>query len=155
MQNKQIPIPADVEPWLKNLIELKNRSEKTIKQIAEEKDLAEKSVQNVFYGKAKNPGVGLIRKIINSFGGHWSEIFDDTGAVIGGQDLAALEVQVAELTRELEVCQANLEILTIENKVLTDKIATIESEKNLLAIRLEYEQKLNAVHNYYNERNET
>ena len=152
--NKHITVPNGAEQWLINLIELKNRSDKSLKQIAESENLAEKSVVNVFTGKSKSPGVDLVRRIIHSLGGSWAEIFGESGAVIGGQDLATLETQNAELTHELDVCQANVEILTIENKVLSDKVAALENEKHLLALRLEYEQKLNAVHSYYTKKSE-
>ena len=68
---KPTPYPANAEQWLINLIDLKNKAEITVKQISEMENLAEKSVSNVFYGKSKNPGVDLIRRIIHALGGSW------------------------------------------------------------------------------------
>ncbi len=140
--SKQLSIPAGAEQWLINLIELKNRTDVTIRQIAEKENLAEKSVQNVFYGKAKNPGVDLVRRIVHALGGSWTEIFAETCAVIGSQDLASLQEENAEL----RVCIDGLKIdLEMERK----KNATLESEKNMLTVKLEYEQKINNLHDIY------
>ena len=140
--SKQLSIPAGAEQWLINLIELKNRTDITIRQIAERENLAEKSVQNVFYGKAKNPGVDLIRRIVHALGGSWTEIFAETCAVIGSQDLASLQEENADL----KVCIEGLKIdLEMERK----KNATLESEKNMLTVKLEYEQKINNLHDIY------
>lgn len=140
--SKQLSIPAGAEQWLINLIELKNRTDITIRQIAEKENLAEKSVQNVFYGKAKNPGVDLVRRIVHALGGSWTEIFAETCAVIGSQDLASLQGENAEL----RVCIDGLKIdLEMEKK----KNATLESENKMLTVKLEYEQKINNIHDIY------
>lgn len=73
--NKQINIPEGAEQWLINLIELKNKTGITVKQIAEMENVAEKSVSNVFSNKSKSPSVNLIRRIIHALGGSWREIF--------------------------------------------------------------------------------
>lgn len=151
--NRQISIPNGAEQWLINLIELYNRGEMTFRQISEKENLAEKSVSNVFLGKSKNPGVDLIRRIIHALGGTWAEIFGESGAVIGGQDLVSLQTQVAELTHELDVLKTNFNIVNLDNTVLKDKVTALENENKVLCLKLEYEEKLNAVHNFYNKLN--
>ena len=151
--SKQISIPAGAEQWLINLIELKNRVDMPFEQIAEKENLSEKSVSNVFKGKSKNPGVDLVRRIIHALGGHWHEIFAESGAVIGGQDLATLQAEVDRLSEELALIMSKLEISNIENGVLRDKVTALENENKLLRIKLEYEEKLNAVHSFYNKLN--
>ncbi len=151
--SKQISIPAGAEPWLINLIELKNRVDMPFDQIAEKENLSEKSVSNVFKGKSKNPGVDLIRRIIHALGGTWHEIFGESGAVIGGQDLATLQAEVDRLSEELDLLRSKIEISNIENGVLKDKITALENENKLLSVKLEYEAKLNAVHSFYNKLN--
>lgn len=151
--SRQISIPDGAEQWLVNLLELYNRGDMTFKQIAEKENLAEKSVSNVLLGKSKNPGVDLIRRIIHSLGGTWAEIFGETGAVIGDKDLVSLQTEVARLTHDLEVYETNLNITNLENSVLKDKVTTLENENKLLCLKLEYEEKLNAVHNFYNKLN--
>ena len=148
--NRQISIPDGAEQWLINLIELKNRTDMTFKQIAEKINTAEKSVSNVFLGKSKNPGVDLVRRIIGALGGSVSEIFGESGAVIGGQDLVALQKEVDRLTEEVARLTSSLNIANIDLAVQKDKVMALENENKLLCLKLEYEEKINAVHNYYN-----
>lgn len=151
--NRQISIPVGAEQWLINLIELYNRSDMTFKQIAEKENLAEKSVSNVLLGKSKSPGVDLIRRIIHALNGTWREIFGESDAVIGGQDLATLQAEVDRLTEEVALLTSSLNISNLENTVLKDKVMALENENKLLCLKLEYEEKLNAVHNFYNKLN--
>ena len=151
--NRQISIPDGAEPWLINLIELKNKVEKSYKQIAEEENLAEKSVCNVFLGKVKNPGVDLIRRIIHALGGHWSEIFGESGAVIGGQDLATLQAEVDRLTEEVTLLTSTLSIANSNLSDQRDKITALETENKILSLKLMYDEKIIAIHDFYNKIN--
>ena len=148
--NKQISIPEGAEEWLINLIELKNKSDITVKQIAEKENVAEKSISNVFSGKSKSPSVDLIRRIIHALDGKWSEIFAESGAVIGGQDLATLKAEVDRLTAENTDLANSLNIANLDNTVQKEKITVLEKEVEILRLKLEYEEKLNAVHSFYN-----
>lgn len=151
--NRQISIPTGAEHWLINLIELKNRTDMSFKQIAEKENLSEKSVSNVFLGKSKNPGVDLIRRIIHALGGSWREIFGESDAVIGGQDLVALQTEVDRLTEENAILTSSLNIANLDLGVQKDKVTALENENKLLCLKLEYEEKLNAVHSFYNKLN--
>ena len=151
--NKQISIPEGAEQWLINLIELKNRTDMSFKQISEKINAAEKSVSNVFLGKSKNPGIDLVRRIIGAMGGSVSEIFGESGAVIGGQDLVALQAKVDALTEEVDRLTQNLNIANLDLSVQKEKVSALESENKLLLLKLEYEEKLVAVHNFYNKLN--
>lgn len=139
---KQISIPAGAEQWLINIIELKNRSDLTIRQIAEMENLPEKSVQNLLYGKSKNPGVDIVRRVIHALGGSWTEIFAESSAVIGSQDLASLQEENAALN-------ACIEGLRLDLEVATKKADALESENNLLKVKLEYEAKISNLHDLY------
>jgi transcriptional regulator with XRE-family HTH domain len=141
---------VEQEQWLINLKELKRRTDLSCKQIADKENLSEKSVARVFSGESKNPGVDLIRRIIHALGGTWSEIFGESGAVIGGQDLVTLQAEVDRLTAENGILADKLNIANLESSVLKDKVAALEAETKLLNLKLEYEEKLIAVHNFYN-----
>lgn len=148
--NRQISIPDGAEQWLINLVELKNRTDISLKQIAEKENLSEKSVSNVFFGKSKNPGVDLIRRIIHALGGTWNEIFGESGAVIGGQDLVALQTEVDRLTDEVALLTSSLNIANLDLAVQKEKVVALENENKLLCLKLEYEEKIIALHDYYN-----
>lgn len=126
--SRQISIPDGAEQWLINLIELKNKSDMSFKQIAEKYDLPEKSVSNVFLGKSKNPGVSLVNCIIHALGGKWRDIFADSEAVIATQDITDL---------------------LAENTALKDKIANLNADIDILKLKLEHKEELLALHNYY------
>lgn len=148
--DRQVCYPPGAEPWLVNLIDLKNKTGLKVKQIAEMENLAEKSVANVFSGKSKSPSVNLIGRIIHALGGSWREIFGESDAVIGGQDLATLQEEVNRLTEEVARLTSSLNIADLDLAVQKDKISVLENENKILRIQLEYEEKLNAVHNFYN-----
>ena len=151
--NRQLSIPEGAEQWLINLIELKNRTDISLKQIAEMENLSEKSVSNVFLGKSKNPGVDLIRRIIHALGGSWREIFGESDAVIGSQDLVTLQAEVTRLTEENAVLTSSLNMANLDLSVQKDKVVALENEIKILRLKLEYEEKLVAVHNFYNKLN--
>lgn len=148
--NKPLSIPNGAEQWLINLIEVRNRTNMPLKEIAEKENLSEKSVSNVFYGKSKNPGVDLIRRIIHALGSTWSEIFGESGAVIGGQDLVTLQAEVDTLTEKNDSLTSSLNIANLEISVLKDKVTALENENKILHVKLECAEKLVAVHSFYN-----
>ena len=151
--DRQISTPTEQELWRIYLKELKNRTGMSTKQIADKENLSEKSVARVFSGEAKNPGVDLVRRIIHALGGTWSEIFAESGAVIGSQDLATLQAEVNRLTEENAILTGNLNIANLELTVLKDKVSVLENENKILCLKLEYEERLVAIHNFYNKLN--
>ena len=150
---KPTSIPNDAEPWLINVIELKNQKEMTCKQISEKANLAEKSVRNVFLGIVKNPGVDLMRRIIHALDGHLGEIFGESGAVIGGQDLATLQAEVDRLTEEVTILTSALNLANSNLSDQKDKIAELETENKILSLKYEYDEKIIAIHDFYNKLN--
>lgn len=151
--NGQICQATGQELWRVNLKELKARTGMSTKQIAEKENLSEKQVARVFSGEAKSPCVDLIRRIIHAMGGTWSEIFAESCAVIGSQDLATLQAEVARLTEENALLTSSLNIANLELSVEKNKVVALEGENQILKLKLEYEEKLNAVHNFYNKLN--
>ena len=139
--------------WRKNLKELRSRAGMSPKQIADKENLSEKTVTRVFTGEAKNPGVDVIRRIIHALGGTWSEIFAESSAVIGSQDLVTLQAEVNRLTEENTVLSSSLNIANLDLAAQKNKVVALESENKILQLKLEYEEKLVAVHNFYNKLN--
>lgn len=151
--NRQTCINEEQELWRKSLNELRNKVGISHKQIADKENLSEKSVARVFSGEAKNPGVDIIRRIIHALGSTWSEVFAESNAVIGSQDLVTLQAEVNRLTEENYVLASSLNIANLDLAVQKDKVSALEAEIKLLSLRLEYEEKLVAVHNFYNKLN--
>lgn len=151
--NRQNSTAAEQEQWRINLKELRNKTGMSNKQIADKENLSEKSVTRVFSGEAKSPGVDLVRRIIHALGGTWSEIFAESGAVIGGQDLATLQAEVTWLTEEVDRLTQSLNIANLDLVAQKGKVTALENENKILCLKLEYEEKLVAVHNFYNKLN--
>ena len=151
--NRQTSIPTDQEQWRINLKELKTKTGMSSKQIADKENLSEKSVARVFTGEAKSPGVDLVRRIIHALGGSWREIFAESEAFIGTQDLETLHTEVDRLTEENGRLASSLNMANLEIEVLKGKVAALESENKLLNLKLEYDEKIIAVHNFYNKLN--
>lgn len=151
--NRQTCINDGQELWRKNLKELRSRAGMSPKQIADKENLSEKTVTRVFTGEAKNPGVDVIRRIIHALGGPWSEIFAESSAVIGSQDLVTLQAEVNRLTEENTVLSSSLNIANLDLAAQKNKVVALESENKILQLKLEYEEKLVAVHNFYNKLN--
>lgn len=147
--SRQISTITELEPWRISLRDLRAKTGMTNKQIADKENLSEKSVARVFSGEAKNPGVDLIRRVIHAMGGTWSEIFAESGAVIGSQDMATLQAEVNRLTEENALLSSSLELARMELSVQKDKLTTLEAENKILSLKLECEEKIVAIHNYY------
>lgn len=110
-----------VEPWRIAANEIRDRSKMTYKQIADKINESERTVSRVFTGEAKNPGVDLIRRIINAMGGSMSEVFGEGGAYIASQDTLNLQAQYDDL-------KINYDHLLEENKLLLAKNAELTDE---------------------------
>ena len=136
--------------WLENLRELKAKTGMSSKQIADIQKVSEKSVKRVFTGEAKNPGVDLVRKIIEAMGGSWNEIFAESGAVIGSQDLVTLQMEVVRLSEENTILAQNVKMANIDLAVQKDKVTALETEIEILKLQLKHKDEIIALHNYYN-----
>ena len=151
--NEQICPCVGQETWRINLREYREKAKMSYKQIADKVGASEKTISRVFVGDAKNPGTDLINRIIHALGATWSEIFGESGAVIGGQDLVTLQAEVDRLTEKNALLNSSLNIANLDLAVQKDKVSALEAEINILRVRLEYEEKLVAVHNFYNKLN--
>lgn len=135
--------------WLDNLKELRAAKGLSIKQIAERTNLPERSVGRIFAGETPNPYVDTLHRIVNVLDGSLDAIFADTKVVVGGANLASLQVEVENLTGETERLNNELALLGAENAVLNNKVSALTSENELLRLKLEHKEELIALHNYY------
>lgn len=117
------------EQWRIRLRVQREKAKMSNKQIADKVDASEKTIIRLFTGEAKNPGTDLVNRVIHALGTTWSEIFGESGAVIGGQDLVTLQAEVDRLRLE---------------------IAALKAEKDMLKMELKHKDEIIALHNYYN-----
>ena len=107
--------------WLDNLIALKKTSRMSSKQIAEGTFMPERTVVRIFNRETTNPSITTLIPIINFLGGSFDEIFADTKAIVGDQNLAALQESVITLTSERDSAIA-------ENIGLKEQVTALTNE---------------------------
>ena len=128
--------------WLDNLKELKTESKMTVKQIAEQTNLPERTVSRIFSGETDNPYVDTLRRIVTVLGGSLDGIFADTRAVVGRTNLTELQAEVDRLNGEIERLNG---VVAVYAKDVEDLVA----ENDLLRLKLEHKEELLALHDYY------
>lgn len=117
------------EIWRKSLSEYRRKVDMTYHAIAIKANLSEKRVARIFTGEAKTPSVDEIRGIINAMNASWEEIFGESSAVITTEDVSSLKAQISALEA---------------------RIKELEADNATLSLKLDYEQKINAIYEYYN-----
>lgn len=121
--------------WLDNLKELKKETGLSCKRIAELTNLPERTVIRIFSGDTDNPYMNTIHRIVSVLGGSLDDIFVDTKAVIGNENLVIL--------------QENLDVARAENKALKDEIVALTIENDKLKLTLEHKDEIIKLLNYF------
>lgn len=129
--------------WLDNIKELKKAKGMSAKQIAEATKLPERTVNRIFSGDTDNPYVDTLHRIVTVLGGSLDDILADTKVVVGDQNLVTLQENV-------EVVTAERDLITAENAILKDRVATLTAENDMLKMQLKHKEEIIALHNYYN-----
>ena len=129
--------------WLDNLKELKKKSGKTAKQIADETKIPESTVKRIFAGDTADPYVSTIHRIVICLGGSLDHVLADTNAVLATESLV-------EVKETAGVAEAERDLVVAENAILKDKVAALTAEIDLLKMQLKHKEELLALHNYYN-----
>lgn len=120
----------EFENWRTALREHRKKVDMTYDEIAERINTAPKTVARVFNGEAKGPDVNLINDIIRAMGTTWGDIFGESSAVITTENVDKLQAEINRLSARLE---------------------EVESELSLTQIKLEYEQKINRLFEFFTE----
>ena len=128
--------------WLDNLKALKKKTGVTNVQIAKETFIPERTIARIFTGETPNPTITTLIPIIKCLGGSLSEVFADTKAIVGDQNLATLQA-------EIDVIIAERDLLTAQKDILETKVTTLTAENELLKTQLLHKDELLAVHNRY------
>lgn len=129
--------------WLDNLKELKKKTGMSAKQIADKTKLPERTVNRIFSGDTDNPYVDTLHRIVTVLGGSLDDILADTKVVVATESL----VEVKENATAIE---AERDLITAENAILKDKVATLTAENEMLKMQLKHKEEIIALHNYYN-----
>ena len=128
--------------WVANLQELKKRSGMSVKQIAEQTKLPERTVNRILAGETDHPRVDTVQLIVTAMGGTLNDIFADTNAIVATETLA-------EVKETAEVIEAERDLILTELEMLRTKNAAQEAELHILREQLQHKDELLALHNYY------
>lgn len=129
--------------WLDNLKELKKKTGMSPKQIAERTKLPERTVTRIFSGDTDNPYVDTLHRIVTVLGGSLDDILADTKVVVATESLV-------EVKENATVIEAERDLITAENAILKDKVATLTAENEMLKMEIKHKDEIIALHNYYN-----
>ena len=121
--------------WRDRILEAKNARGVKIKSMAEFSHMTEKTVGRILNGDTQTPYVDNVIVLGASVGLSPSEIFSETGLVVGDQSLAILQAEVDRLTAELEA-------LTGEAAELRSELTARTTERDLLQLKLEHKEEL-------------
>lgn len=128
--------------WLTNLQELRKEKGISIKHIAEEANLPERTVARIFSGDTPNPYVDTLYHIVAVLGGSLDDVLADSKTVVGSKNLAILQSDVDMLKEENNILKA-------ENAMLKDKVGNLAAENDILRMKLEHKEEIISLHNYY------
>lgn len=112
-------------PWQVALNDLRNKSGKSYKQIADVLKVSEKSVSRLFTGEAKKPDFFFVSQIIHYLGGSVSEILGEGGAYIVNHDMITIQTQYDELKASYDRLLEENVALQKKNAALTDELLSV------------------------------
>ena len=123
--------------WLEKIIETKKAKNISTKMMSEKTLIPAETITRILHGKTEFPRIDTVLELGASVGLTPWELFAETTSIIGDK------AEVDRLNTELALAQAEIAILK-------EKVTALEGENKLLNIKLEYAEKLVAVHDYYN-----
>lgn len=128
--------------WLEKLKELKKETGMSVKQIAEKRNMSEKTIARIFSGETDRPYMDTLYEIVTALGGSLDDLFAEGKARLASEELISVQNEVARLTAENG-------LLTAENAMLKDKVNVLTAEGDILKMQIEHKDELLALHNYY------
>lgn len=131
--------------WTDKLREFTIESGIPIKEVAERAMISEKTIDRMLDGKTKTLYADTLDRWCTAIGISMADIFVDSKAVIGTENLATLQNKV-------EIKSAEMDMLTAENKILQDKVTALTAEVELLKLQLAHKEEIIRIHDYYNKR---
>ena len=128
--------------WLEKLQELRKEKGLSYKQIAEKKNMSEKTVARIFSGETDRPYMDTLIDIADALDSSLDYIFEEGKARLASEELITVQNEVTRLTAENT-------LLSAEIAVLKDKVNTLTTESDMLRMKIEHKDELLALHNYY------
>ena len=129
--------------WRERIIEAKKALGVSTKYMSERTmHIPERTIIRLLNGETDNPYVDTVLEVGASVGLSPQEIFSESNLILGDKDLATLQA-------DLDMANAEKDILVSENTILKDKIACLTTENEMLKREIEHKEELINLHNYY------
>ena len=135
--------------WLDKVRELRDKTGTTNKYIAEQTHRSERTIGRFFAGKT-DLGIDFLREVVLLMGGSLDDILAESDFKMPTPEVDALKKENAALSTTIEELTAKDTLLQAEITILKDKIVSLSAENDILRVKLEYEQKITTLHDYYN-----
>lgn len=135
--------------WLDKVRDLKEQTGTRTKYIAEKTHVSERTVRRFFAGET-DPGIDFLREVVLLMGGSLDDILSESDFRLPTPEVEALKKENAALSATIEELTAKTVLLQAEINVLKDKVGSLTAENDILRIKIEYEQKIISLHDYYN-----
>lgn len=135
--------------WQDRLNERRKELGYSVKYVAQEIKMAERTASRIFSGETRAPYVDTIKPIADFLDISLDELFADSGVVVGGKKYAVLHEENENLTAELERLNSELALVSAELAVQKDKVVVLTAENDILRLKIEHKDELLALHNYY------
>lgn len=135
--------------WLDIMKERRKELGYTIKYIAQEAPLPERTVSRIFSGETMSPSIDTLYAIAVVLDLSLDELLTGGNSVVSSKNYRVLQAENAELTNEIERLNSELALINAEASVLKDKIGVLSAENDILRLKLEHKEEIISIHNYY------
>lgn len=135
--------------WREQILEAKKAKNITTKMMSEKVRLPEQTITRILSGKTETPRIDTVLDLGASVGLSPWELFSETTAVLGDKNLAILQEELDMANAALSALQAEFASLSEETTGLRLKNVTLQSENDMLQMKLEHKEEIIRLHNRY------
>ena len=121
------------------------------KCIAEKMHLSERTIGRIFSGEAP-VDIDHLKALAQIFNVTLDDVLNNADFKVPIPETEALQNENTALKAKIKELTDNAALTQAEMVILKEKIAVLTAENDLLRIKLEYEQKIGAIHDFYTNR---
>jgi transcriptional regulator with XRE-family HTH domain len=135
--------------WREQILEAKKAKNITTKMMSEKVRLPEQTITRILSGKTETPRIDTVLDLGAAVGLSPWELFSETTSVLGDKNLAILQEELDKVNAALLALQTEFASLSEEATGLRLKNVTLQSENDMLQMKLEHKDEIIRLHNRY------